>query len=53
MLAQIMALPNWNASSPDWKPLLYLGDAVAAQVAALQGYGVPVCGSAPSGAVEC
>lgn len=53
VLAQIMALPNWNASSPDWKPLLYLNEAVAAQQAALQGFGAPVCGSTPAGTVNC
>jgi hypothetical protein len=53
VLGQIMALPNWNASSPDWKPLLYLNDAVAAQQAALEGFGAPVCGSTPAGTVEC
>jgi len=53
VLAQIMALPNWNASSPDWKPLLYLGDGVAAQQAALQGFGAPVCGATPAGTVQC
>lgn len=49
IMAQVMALPNWNASSPDWKPLLDLNQGVAVQEAALLSISAPICEAGPLG----
>lgn len=53
VLAQIMALPNWNASSENWKPMLYLSQGVEVQQAALAGLNVSYCTSPNPTGLTC
>lgn len=42
-------LPNWNASSADWKPMLNVAQGIQAQQMALLGANVSICGVTPAG----
>ncbi|PRW32920.1 phosphate transporter [Chlorella sorokiniana] len=51
-LAWIQAnLPNWNATSENWKPLLNLNMGIQAQQMALLNDSVPICNGSPAGNV--
>lgn len=47
LIAEIEGMPNFNRSSPNWKPQLSLTDAISIQQDALQYANVPVCGETP------
>ncbi|KAI7845415.1 hypothetical protein COHA_000968 [Chlorella ohadii] len=44
-------LPNWNATSDSWKPLLNLNLGIQAQQMALLNDSVPICNGSPAGNV--
>lgn len=45
VLDMLKTLPNYNTSSENWKPMLYLSQGVQAQLEALLGTQVGACGN--------